>query len=56
MVESAINNNVEKVISLSTDKAVSPINLYGASKVYVLINYSFPQIILKEKRKFLFQS
>ena len=33
VVESAINNNVEKVISLSTDKAVSPINLYGASKL-----------------------
>ena len=33
VVESAINNNVKKVISLSTDKAVSPINLYGASKL-----------------------
>ena len=30
---SAINNNVKKVISLSTDKASSPINLYGATKL-----------------------
>lgn len=33
VVEAAIENNVEKTISLSTDKAVSPINLYGASKL-----------------------
>ncbi len=33
VVEAAIDNSVEKVISLSTDKAVSPINLYGASKL-----------------------
>ncbi len=30
---SAINNDVKKVISLSTDKASSPINLYGATKL-----------------------
>ena len=29
---SAINNNVEKVICLSTDKAVYPINAMGVSK------------------------
>ena len=33
VIEACIENNVEKVISLSTDKAVSPINLYGASKL-----------------------
>ena len=48
-MESAINNNVEKVISLSTDKAVSPINLYEHPS-YVLISCLFPQIILKEKK------
>ena len=26
-------NNVKKVVALSTDKAASPINLYGASKL-----------------------
>ena len=33
VVKSAITNNVEKVIALSTDKAANPINLYGASKL-----------------------
>ena len=33
VVEAALENNVEKTISLSTDKAVSPVNLYGASKL-----------------------
>ena len=32
MLNSAINNNVEKVICLSTDKAVYPINAMGVSK------------------------
>ena len=33
LVKAAINNNVKKVIALSTDKAANPINLYGASKL-----------------------
>ena len=33
IVECALQSNVKKVISLSTDKAVSPINLYGAAKL-----------------------
>ena len=33
LVTSCINKNVKKVIALSTDKAVNPINLYGASKL-----------------------
>lgn len=33
VLRAAINNNVDKVISLSTDKAASPINLYGATKL-----------------------
>ena len=28
-----IKNNIEKVLALSTDKASSPINLYGATKL-----------------------
>lgn len=33
VIRAAINNNVEKVIALSTDKAANPINLYGATKL-----------------------
>lgn len=33
LVESCINNNVKKLVGLSTDKATSPINLYGATKL-----------------------
>ena len=33
LVQSALTNNVKKLIALSTDKAVSPINLYGATKL-----------------------
>ncbi len=33
VIRAAIDNNVEKIIALSTDKAANPINLYGASKL-----------------------
>lgn len=33
VIKAAIDNNVHKVIALSTDKAANPINLYGASKL-----------------------
>ena len=33
IIKAAIDNNVDKVIALSTDKAANPINLYGASKL-----------------------
>lgn len=33
IVRAALRNKVKKVLALSTDKAVSPINLYGASKL-----------------------
>jgi len=33
VIDCSLENNVEKVIALSTDKAASPINLYGATKL-----------------------
>lgn len=33
IIEAAIDRNIEKVIAISTDKAVNPVNLYGATKM-----------------------
>jgi UDP-N-acetylglucosamine 4,6-dehydratase len=33
VIEAAINHDIEKVMAISTDKAVSPVNLYGATKM-----------------------
>jgi UDP-N-acetylglucosamine 4,6-dehydratase/5-epimerase len=33
IIESSLENNIKKVVALSTDKACSPINLYGATKL-----------------------
>ncbi len=33
VIEAALSNKVKKVIALSTDKASSPVNLYGATKL-----------------------
>ena len=33
LIEACLANNIKKVISLSTDKAAAPLNLYGATKL-----------------------
>ena len=33
IIDAIVNSNVKKGVFLSTDKAVSPINLYGATKL-----------------------
>src|SRR6185503_505563 len=33
IIDAAIDNGVKRVMALSTDKAVNPVNLYGATKL-----------------------
>lgn len=33
VIEACLDNNVQKVVALSTDKAAGPVNLYGATKL-----------------------
>ena len=33
LVNAALDSDVEKVVALSTDKAVKPVNLYGGTKL-----------------------
>ena len=33
IIEAALENNIDKVVALSTDKAANPVNLYGATKL-----------------------
>ena len=33
MIDAALDSNVKKVVALSTDKAVNPVNLYGGTKL-----------------------
>ena len=53
VIKASLTNNIDKVIALSTDKAVNPINLYGATKfasdkLFVSAN----NIVGKNKSKF----
>ena len=44
VIKAALANNVKKVVALSTDKAVDPVNLYGPRNL-LLRNFLFLQII-----------
>ncbi|WLE98255.1 MAG: SDR family NAD(P)-dependent oxidoreductase [Candidatus Electrothrix communis] len=46
VIDAAVLNDIERVVALSSDKAVSPINAYGASKLYL------ERLILDANRKY----
>ena len=56
LIDACLNEDVEKAIAISTDKAVSPLNTYGATKALMeklfvsASNYSNPE---KHKTKFI---
>ena len=52
IVDACLNNNVENVIALSTDKAVSPLNLYGATKLVADKLFTSANLIKGKKIKF----
>ena len=54
IVQASIDNNVKRVIALSTDKAAAPINLYGATKL-CSDKLFLQQIILEVIEKLDFQ-
>ena len=50
IIEASLNNNVSNVIALSTDKAVSPLNLYGATKLVADKLFTSANLIKGKKR------
>ena len=52
VIEASKNNNIKKVIALSTDKASSPINLYGATKLCSDKLFVSQNVINKKKTTF----
>ena len=55
LIETCAINNIKKIISLSTDKASSPINLYGATKLcsdklFIAANNYLPRTIFSVVR------
>jgi len=50
IIDVAIDNNVEKAITISTDKAVYPVNLYGATKLVAEKLFTQGNVYKGEKR------
>jgi len=56
LIDACLNENIERVVAISTDKAVSPLNTYGATKALMeklfvsASNYSNPE---KHQTKFI---
>jgi len=54
VIDAAIDSSVEKVIAISTDKAVYPVNLYGATKMVAEKLFIQGNSYVGEKRKTIF--
>lgn len=58
VIEAAINNNVKKVVDVSTDKAVEPFNLYGVTKacgekLMINANFNYPSSNIRDMPDFI---
>jgi UDP-N-acetylglucosamine 4,6-dehydratase (inverting) len=51
VINAAIDHNIEKVMAISTDKAVNPINLYGATKMCMEKLFTAANAYVGSKRK-----
>lgn len=52
IIDAAIDNGVEKAIAISTDKAVHPVNLYGATKLVMERLFTQANVYGARKTKF----
>jgi len=51
IIEAAIDHNIDKVMAISTDKAVNPVNLYGATKMCMEKLFVAANAYVGEKRR-----
>ena len=54
VIQAALDANVSKVIAISSDKAVNPVNLYGATKMVLERLFVHSNVYAGDKRKTIF--
>ena len=52
LIEACLENNIKKIIALSTDKAANPVNLYGATKLVSIIIFAANNLSGKKQTRF----